>query len=55
MYKSSLCDKWPSGYYDPRKEIGVLQYPWTDGVSEKYNRPNQIATSVVQRWVFYLL
>ena len=28
-------------YYDPRKEIGVLQY----GVNERYGRPSQIATS----------
>ena len=34
-----------SATYDPRKEIGVLQYLWTDGVSERYDRPSQIATS----------
>ena len=44
-FQRKLCaNRRPS--YDPRKEIGVLQYPWTDGVSERYNEPSQIATSI---------
>ena len=33
--------------YDPRREIGSFMLPWTDQVSERYNKPNQIAISTV--------